>query len=129
METNNIAVSSGNVTQPIVVKDNAEIKAKQQPDLHIKKQKVKEEKEVSPELEKKQAEKAVVEMNSFFQNESRKLSFSINKEADMLVIEVRDSETDKVLRQIPSEVLVKLAEQMNDLSEKSVAGMLLAEDV
>jgi flagellar protein FlaG len=128
METNNIAVSSGNVTQPIVVKDNAEIKAKQQ-DLDVKKQKVMEKKEVSPELEKKQAEKAVVEMNSFFQNESRKLSFSINKEADMLVIEVRDSETDKVLRQIPSEVLVKLAEQMNNLSEKSVAGMLLAEDV
>ncbi len=128
METNNIAVSSGNVTQPIVVKDNAEINAKQQ-DLDVKKQKVVEEKEISPELEKKQAEKAVVEMNSFFQNESRKLSFSINKEADMLVIEVRDSETDKVLRQIPSEVLVKLAEQMNDLSEKSVAGMLLAEDV
>ncbi len=128
METSNIAVSSGNVTQPIVVKDNAEINAKQQ-DLNIRKQKVMEEKEVSPELEKKQAEKAVVEMNSFFQNESRKLSFSINKEADMLVIEVRDSETDKVLRQIPSEVLVKLAEQMNDLSEKSVAGMLLAEDV
>jgi len=128
METSNIAVSSGNVTQPITVKDNAEINAKQQ-DLDIKKQKVMEKKEVSPELEKKQAEKAVVEMNSFFQNESRKLSFSINKEADMLVIEVRDSETDKVLRQIPSEVLVKLAEQMNNLSEKSVAGMLLAEDV
>jgi flagellar protein FlaG len=128
METSNIAVSSGNVTQPIVVKDNAEINAKQQ-DLDVKKQKVMEKKEVSPELEKKQAEKAVVEMNSFFQNESRKLSFSINKEADMLVIEVRDSETDKVLRQIPSEVLVKLAEQMNNLSEKSVAGMLLAEDV
>ncbi|MCF6203160.1 MAG: flagellar protein FlaG [Methylococcaceae bacterium] len=128
METSNIAVSSGNVTQPIVVKDNAEINAKQQ-NLDVKKQKVMEEKEVSPELEKKQAEKAVGEMNSFFQNESRKLSFSINKEADMLVIEVRDSETDKVLRQIPSEVLVKLAEQMNDLSEKSVAGMLLAEDV
>ncbi len=128
METSNIAVSSGNVTQPILVKDNAEIKAKQQ-DLDVKKQKVMEEKQVSPEQEKKQAEKAVVEMNSFFQNESRKLSFSINKEADMLVIEVRDSETDKVLRQIPSEVLVKLAEQMNNLSEKSVAGMLLAEDV
>ena len=56
METSNIAVSSGNVTQPIVVKDNAEINAKQQ-DLNIRKQKVMEEKEVSPELEKKQAEK------------------------------------------------------------------------
>lgn len=52
METSNIAVSSGNVTQPIVVKDNAEINAKQQ-DLNIRKQKVMEEKEVSPELEKK----------------------------------------------------------------------------
>jgi flagellar protein FlaG len=111
-----------------VVKDNASINAKQKV-LYNKKQKVLEKKVGSPELEKNQAEKAVVEMNSFFQNESRKLSFSINKEADMLVIEVRDSETDKVLRQIPSEVLVKLAEQMNNLSEKSVAGMLLAEDV
>ena len=44
-----------------------------------------------------------------------------------VVIEVRDADTDAILRQIPPEFVVRLAEQLNELSDEQHAssGLLL----
>ncbi|WP_413701350.1 flagellar protein FlaG [Psychromonas sp. KJ10-10] len=57
----------------------------------------------------------VEEMNAFFQNMQRNLSFSVDEESGEKVISVRDSETEEVIRQIPSEELVVLRKKMDDV--------------
>lgn len=70
-------------------------------------------------------DQAVSKVNQLFQAEQRKLSFSINEATQGIVIEVKDAETDEVIRQIPPEVLVKLAERMQEMSAEESVGVLL----
>lgn len=80
------------------------------------------------QVNEEKVEKAVSSVNDFFQNDQRKLSFTVNKDIGRVVIEVRDVATDEVIRQIPSESIVKLAEQLNELiSDNGSVGMLLKE--
>ncbi|PKM10167.1 MAG: hypothetical protein CVV13_14100 [Gammaproteobacteria bacterium HGW-Gammaproteobacteria-3] len=77
-----------------------------------------------------QVDKAVSDVNSFFQNERRELSFTINKAvATGVVIEIKDTKTQKVIQQIPPESVVKLAERLNELNGKDdgVSGVFLKE--
>jgi flagellar protein FlaG len=46
----------------------------------------------------------------------RNLEFSFNEEADMTVVTVTDTETGEVIRQIPSEEVVKLSAYFNETS-------------
>lgn len=79
-------------------------------------------------VDEEKVDKAVSDVNEFFQSEQRKLSFSVNKDIGSVVIEVRDVETDEIIRQIPSESVIKLAEQLNELiSDTGSVGMLLKE--
>ena len=81
------------------------------------------------EFPKENVEKAVSDVNQFFQAEQRKLSFSINEATKDVVIEVKDAETDEVLRQIPPEFVVRLAEQLNELSsEPHISSGFLLQD-
>lgn len=57
----------------------------------------------------------VDEMNTFFQSMQRNLSFSIDEDSGEKVISVKDSETEEVIRQIPSEELVVLRKKMDDV--------------
>jgi len=68
-------------------------------------------------LQGKQVDKAVAKINDFFQNEQRKLLFSINDSTGDMIVQVKDAVTDEVIRQIPPEYIVKLAEHLNDLNE------------
>ncbi len=78
--------------------------------------------------ENDELDKAIADVNDFFQNERRKLSFTVNEEINDVIIEVKDLETDEVIRQIPSELVVKLAEQLNELTDgKEAVGVLLKE--
>lgn len=70
-------------------------------------------------------DQAVSKVNQLFQAEQRKLSFSINEATQGVVIEVKDAETDEVIRQIPPEIVVKLAEQMQEMSTEESVGVLL----
>ena len=81
------------------------------------------------EISEKSVKKAVGEVNDFFQNEQRQISFSMNDTTGSTIIQVKDSTTDEVIRQIPAEHLVKLAERIGDIREQddSAAGMLLKE--
>ena len=55
---------------------------------------------------------------------NRKLSYSVNKELNQVVVKVVDSKTDKVIRVIPSEALLKLHSRM-----KEVIGLLFDEEI
>lgn len=57
----------------------------------------------------------VDEMNAFLQSMQRNLSFTIDEDSGEKVISVKDSETEEVIRQIPSEELVVLRKKMDDV--------------
>jgi flagellar protein FlaG len=72
---------------------------------------IKEEKEPSP----KEVEVALVEVNAFVQSMQRNLSFTIDEQLGQEIISVTDTETQEVIRQIPSEELVVLRKKMDDV--------------
>ena len=60
-----------------------------------------------------QVESAVRKISDFVQNFQRDLQFSVDKASGRTVINVVDSETKQVIRQIPSEESLRISEQMN----------------
>ena len=65
---------------------------------------------------------AVSRLNEYIQNSRRDLYFSVDEGSGRVVVKVIDSETREVIRQIPSEEVIALAQ---DLGLKESAGMLL----
>ena len=51
-----------------------------------------------------------------YQSVSRKLEFIVHEESGEVVINVYDRETDQLIRQIPSEEMLKRIETMNDIN-------------
>ena len=62
-------------------------------------------------------EQAVSDLAAFADSHQRSLSFSINKDTGDTIIVVRDSVTEEVVRQIPSEFAVQLAQNLNRMRE------------
>lgn len=58
---------------------------------------------------------AVIKISEYVQNLQRDLQFNIDKESGRVVVRVIDSETDELIRQIPSEEVLALAK--SDLFE------------
>jgi flagellar protein FlaG len=132
MEIKQISSSVGNFVQPAPVKDvdeNTKV-ALMEPQENMKqKEKLVEEQKMQQDKPKKQeVDQAVSNVNSFFQDEQRKLLFTVNKETGDVVIEVKDAQTDEVIKLIPPEFVVKLAEHLNQLNESGdTVGMLVKE--
>jgi flagellar protein FlaG len=64
--------------------------------------------------------KAVQKINDFVKVVRRDLEFSVDEATGRTVITVKDSETDEVIRQIPPEEVLSIAENLED-----VQGLLL----
>lgn len=64
---------------------------------------------------------AVSKLNEYVQNSRRDLHFSLDKDSGRVVVKVVDSETREVIRQIPSEEVIALAQ---GLGLKESAGAL-----
>jgi len=132
MDIKNISSSPGSVVQPAPVKDvEKNVVASRllpgeeprQKDKPAEQQKVQQ----NPP-EKQKVDQAVNEVNSFFQDEQRKLLFTVNEKTGKVVIEVKDAQTDEVIKQIPPEFVVKLAEHLDQLNAQDDAvGMLVRE--
>lgn len=71
-----------------------------------------------PQPSPEQIESVVAKLSDFVQAIQRDLSFSVDDESGETVIIVKDSQTDEVVRQIPSEDLLQLAQNLRDLQEK-----------
>jgi flagellar protein FlaG len=59
---------------------------------------------------------AAEEIQKFFQSVKRNLEFSTDESSGRLVVKVIASESGLVIRQIPNEEVLKLAESLNDAS-------------
>jgi flagellar protein FlaG len=59
------------------------------------------------------AEALAGHFNQLAQQSGRELNFSVDQESDQLVIKVMDSGTGKVIRQIPSEEMLRLARELH----------------
>ena len=117
-------MSDLNVAMPV---SNAVGIEKESPIQIQEKNKVVDSSIVSKELEAKKVEEessplssedvteTIDEMNNFLQSMNRNLSFSVDEQLGQSVIVVKDSESDEVIRQIPSEELVVLRKKMDDV--------------
>lgn len=59
-------------------------------------------------------EQAVNQMNQFVQTLNRDLQFSVDEDSGRTVVKVLDTETKEVIRQIPSEELLRMANYLTD---------------
>jgi flagellar protein FlaG len=78
------------------------------------KKEVEEKKEIN-EPSHEEVEVALTEVNAFVQSMQRNLSFTIDEQLGQEIILVTDTETQEVIRQIPSEELVVLRKKMDDV--------------
>lgn len=72
--------------------------------------------EVSRELERDDLEKAVTDIREFVQAARRDLDFSIDDSTGRVVVKVIATDSGEVIRQIPSETALKLAQSLTDAS-------------
>ena len=61
-----------------------------------------------------QVERVVSQMNEFVQTLNRDLQFTIDQDSGQTIIKVLDSETKEVIRQIPREELLEIANHLNE---------------
>jgi flagellar protein FlaG len=73
------------------------------------------------EANEESLEQAITRINSYVQQVQRDLKFSVDDESGKTVIKVIDSESKELIRQIPEEVLLKVAQSI----EESLEGSLL----
>ena len=69
-------------------------------------------------------DQTIEELSSLVKNYNRELNFSVDEDSGRTVIKVIDSSTDEVIRQIPSEEVVGLAQMIDQH-----AGLLMKETV
>lgn len=60
-------------------------------------------------------DKAVASMSSFIQSVQRNLDFSVDDTSGEVVIKVVDTESGRLVRQIPSEEALRLSEKLEEL--------------
>ena len=76
---------------------------------------------------------AVAEVSSFVRSKNQDLTFSYDEESNRSIIKVTDASSGDVIRQIPSEEVVKLSERIkelqSDVGESIGLGVLLNNQV
>ena len=81
-------------------------------------------------VDAKTLQQAVGQLNTYAQNLNRALQFRVDRDSGETVVRVLDSTTDEVIRQIPNEEVLTIANRMRAASEKSGnAGVLIQERV
>lgn len=64
------------------------------------------------EAQKEQLEDAVSQLNDYVQNVQRDLQFEVDNDLGQTIVKVVDQQTREVIRQIPDEVALRLAENL-----------------
>lgn len=70
------------------------------------------EKETTAPMTREALEKTVKQLNELSRGQERNLQFSVDEVLDLTVITVVDTETEEVIRQIPSEEVLRLAHHL-----------------
>jgi flagellar protein FlaG len=74
--------------------------------------------EKATELDKDQLQQAVDVMNQAVMMDQRSLSFSVDDLSGRSIIKVKDLETEELIRQIPTEEILKVAQDIKRLQEE-----------
>ena len=61
-----------------------------------------------------QIEQAVSEINEYVQSIQRDLHFSVDKDSGLTIVRVRDKESGELIRQIPEDIFLSLAQNLKD---------------
>lgn len=69
----------------------------------------------SDEVSRDQVEKAVTSIQDFVQSVHRSINFSVDDGSGRVVVKVTDAQSGEVIRQIPSEEALKLAENVAEI--------------
>jgi flagellar protein FlaG len=87
--------------------------------------------QVPSEVSAEQIDTAVSQLNEFVQISSRQLNFSVDEGSNKQVVKVTDAESGKIIRQIPSEEILKLSERLQDLQTEvgTTVGLLFNKQV
>ncbi len=72
-----------------------------------------------PEHSERDLQQAVTRLNDFAQSIQRDLHFSVDKESGILITKVIDSKSNEVIRQIPNEETVALAQSLAVLGHEA----------
>ena len=70
------------------------------------------EQEVSQQANKAQVENAVTKLNDYVQTVQRNIQFNLDDTSGKTIITVLDKQTSEVVRQIPDDVAIKLAQDL-----------------
>ena len=70
---------------------------------------------------------SVRNLNDFVQSVKRNLQFSIDSDSGRTVVKVIDADTDKVIRQIPSEEVLSMARRLEEQAGEMASGLLFGE--
>lgn len=74
---------------------------------------------------REELEQAISEIASAVQNAQRNLNFSVDESSGRTIVKVIDSQTDEVIRQIPSEEALALARRMRESDNEALSGLLM----
>lgn len=74
--------------------------------------------DIVKEMPREELNETISQLNDSLQNVQRNLEFSIDKDAGRIVINVKDRDTDEVVRQIPSEEVLELARNLQEVNDK-----------
>lgn len=66
-------------------------------------------------VEKNQLEKQIEKLNEEYRNKNTSLSFSIDEETKSVIVKVVDTESDKVIRQIPPDEVLAIRRRIQSL--------------
>jgi len=69
------------------------------------------------ELSQEALEKAVSQMNAYIQNTQRDMDFSVDDITGRVVVRVIDSESEEIIRQIPSEEMLAISRHLAERLE------------
>ena len=69
-------------------------------------------KQIKVPVDEAKTTKAIVNLNDYVQRVGRDLHFSVDKDSGKTIIKVMDSETRQLIRQIPPEEVLALAEYL-----------------
>jgi flagellar protein FlaG len=72
-------------------------------------------------LKRADLEKAVTDIREFVQSTQRKLDFSIDDSTGVVVVKVIATDSGEVIRQLPSETALKLAQNLSDAQQPVIS--------
>jgi len=76
-------------------------------------------------VNQEQLKAAMSQISNYVQNVQRNLNFSIDETSGQTIVKVIDSESEEVIRQIPSEEMLALARRLSELGGEQVSGLLM----